>query len=238
MKRLSIIAAIFFLVCPAATQGQQAREVVALFVHQEGSRDVMDAVVWQEVLRDYQIECRLVSKAELDQEHLLDVHVVIVGAHTAERSEDKGVWWFNYWGDPQLVDAIAESELPVIGISMAGLSLFGQMDMPVGGGYFAHGSEQFFMFAEDASQYLESPFSIEKADVVKLSMRKQEMDGYYHPPVYVESIPQNMTDSSYYSVVRYRDYVVWGAGPDAGYLTETGKRLFANIVHTLAGSED
>ncbi len=234
MKRLSIIAIVLLFLADPSTQGQQARIVDALFVHQESSRGIVDAIVWQEVLREYQVECRLVSKADFGQEHFSGMHVIMVGARTADRPEDKGIPWFNYWGDPQLVDAIAESELPVIGISMGGLSLFGQMDIPVGGGYFAHGSEQLFTFAEHASEYLESPFSIEMIDQVELSTRKQWMDGYHLPPSYIESILQNVTDPSYYSVVRYRQYAVWGAGSDAGYLTEPGRRLFANITHKLA----
>ncbi len=235
MQRLAVIATLFLLAWPEATQGQPTRPVDALFVHQDSHRGLADAMVWQDTLRDYQIECRLVSKSELGQEHLLDAHIIIVGTNTAERSEDKSVPWFNYWGDSQLVDVIVESELPIIGISMAALSLFGQMDMPIGGGYYAHGGEQFFTFAEDASKYLESPFKIDKTDTLKLSTRPQQMDGYYHPPVYVESILQNVTNPSYYSVVRYENYVVWGAGADAGYLTESGRRLFANITHQLAG---
>ena len=37
-------------------------------------------------------------------------------------------------------------------------------------------------------------------------------------------------------MIRYKNYVVWGAGDNAGYLTESGRRLFANIVHRLANS--
>ena len=234
MKRRSTIATVFFfLVCPIM-QSQQVREVDVLFVHQKSSRGTADAVVWQEVLREYRINCRLFSKAEFGREHFEGMHMIIVGAHTAERPDGKEIPWYNYWGDPQLVDAIAESELPVIGISMGGLSLFGQMDLPVGGGYFGHGSEQFFTFAEHASEYLESPFSLKWAEQVELSTRKQWTDGYHLPPSYIESILQNVTNPSYYSVVRNEHYAVWGAGPDALYLTEPGRRLFANITHKLA----
>ena len=218
MKRLSVTAIVFLFLAGSSAQGQQARTVDALFVHHENSRGIADAVVWQEALREYQVECRLISKTEFDQEHLSGIDVIIVGARTADRSQDKKIPWFNYWGDPQLVYAIAESELPVIGISGGGLSLFGQMNMPVGGGYYAHGSEQLFTFAEHASEYLESPFSIERVDQVKLSTRKQGVDGYHLPPSYVESILQNVTDPSYYSVVRYKQYAVWGAGPTQGIL--------------------
>lgn len=237
MNRLPIFVLACLLVCPNA-KGQQTSQIDALFIYQDSSRGAADADVWQEMLREFQVECHLVSKADFNKKHLLGMQVIIVGAHSAERPKDKETPWFNYWGDPQLVVAIAESELPIIGISMAGISLFGQMDMPVGGGYFAHGSEQFFTFAEHASEYLRSPFSIEEVDQVQLSTRKQGMDGYHLPPSYIESILQNVTDASYYSVVRYKNYAVWGAGPDAGYLTETGRRLFANITHKLADSKE
>ena len=234
MKRLSVTAIVFFLACPVLAQS--AKRVDALFVHQDSSGGFADAAFWQEVLRDYQIECRLVSQQDLSEASLLDVDVILVGAYSAERPEDKSVRWYKYWGDPHLVDLIVESELPVLGISMGALSLFGQMDTPVGGGRYAHGSEQTFTFAEHASKYLESPFPIEKMAEVELSTRKQAADGYYHPPSYIESILQNVTNPAYYAVVRYENYVVWGAGPDPGYLTEPGKRLFANIAHHLADS--
>jgi len=236
MKRFLIILFVGLLAFSQATHGQEVRSVDALFVYQERSRDAIDAIAWQEVLRTYQIECRLVSRKQLSQEHLFDVDVVIVGPHTAERPEDKSIRWFKYWGEPWLVDAMAESELPVIGLSMAGLSLFGQMGLPVGGGYYGHVNERFFKFAEDAQEYLEAPFRIEAIGEVELSTREQQVDGYYNPPFYTESILRNATASFYYPVVRYKNYVVWGVGSDAGYLTDLGRRLFANILHKLAGS--
>ncbi len=236
MKRLAIIAIFCFLAFAEWAQGQQAKEVRAVFVHQESTRGFADAFAWQEILGDYQIACSLVSKTEFDREQLLDAQVIIVGAHSAERAEDKEIWWFNYWGDSQLVDVMVESGLPIIGLSMGGLSLFGQMDLPVGGGHYMHGSERFFTLAEYASEYLESPFEIEEADAVEISSHDQANDGYYHPPSYIDSILRNQTNSAYYSVVRYERFVLWGAGPDPGYLTESGRRLFANIAHKLAGS--
>ncbi len=236
MKRSAVVATLFFIIFAGWAQGQQTKEIRAVFVHQESTRGFADAVAWQEVLLDYQIACSLVSKAELGREDLLDAQVIIAGAQSAERPEDKTIRWFKYWGDPQLVDVLVESGLPIIGLSMGGLSLFGQMDLPVGGGYFMHGSERFFTFVEYGSEYLESPFEIEEAGAVEISSREQANDGYYHPPSYIDSILRNRTNSAYYSVVRYERFVVWGAGPDPGYLTESGRRLFANIVHKLAGS--
>ena len=238
MKRLLTLLLLFFPTTLAVAQEQESWAVDALFIHQDSSRGTADAMLWQEVLREYAVECRLISKSELGELGLgvfSDVEVVLVGAATAERPEDKDIRWFNYWGDPRLVDIIVASKLPILGLSNGGLTLFGQMGLPVGGGYFAHGTAQTFALAEDSHKYLRWPFEVDSEGPIEISTREQSMDGYYQAPSYIESILKQ-PDSAYYPVVRFQHYAVWGAGPDAGYLTESGRRLFTNIVHDLAHS--
>ena len=232
MNRKVITLVTMFLAIPAIAEVPDVQRIDALFVHQNDSRSVMDARVWQEMLREYLIDCHLVPKAEIEQAELYDADLLIIGPHSRERPEDDQVPWFNYWGDPKLVDFIARSELPVVGISMSGQALFGQMDLPVGGGYFAHGQGQTFELAEDTSKYLQWPFVIDPNNPIDISTREQGTDVYHQPPSYLESLLKK-PDSVYYPVVRYEDYVAWGAGSDPGYFTDEGKRLFANIVHIL-----
>lgn len=232
MNRIVITLMIVLLAIPAIAEVPDVQLIDALFVHQSTSRGVMDARVWQEVLRDYMIDCHLVPKTEIEQAALYDADLIIIGPHSREHPKDKQVPWYNYWGDPQLMDFIARSELPVVGISMSGQALFGQMDLPVGGGYFMHGKAQTFELAENARKYLQWPFVIDPNKPIEISTREQGTDGYHQPPSYVESLLKK-PDSVYYPVVRYKNYVVWGAGSDAGYFTDAGRRLFSNIVHVL-----
>ncbi len=232
MIRTLITLTLLFQAGPAMAEMPDVQMMNALFVHKDDSRSLMDARVWQEALRDYAIECHLVPMVEVEQAAIYEADLIIIGANSRERSKDEKVPWFNYWGDPQLVDFIARSELPIVGISMSGQALFGQMDLPLGGGHFAHNKGQVFELVESAEKYLEWPYVIDPNGPVVVSDRDQGMDGYYQPPSYVESILKQ-PDALYYPIVRYKQYVVWGAGSDAGYFTDVGRRLFANIVHVL-----
>lgn len=206
--------------------------VEVVLIHRSDEREQLDANAWKEMLAEYQIKCYLVAKDAVTSDSLVGKDVVIVAAHTSERSEDKEVPWFEYWGSPDAVELLKESELPILGVGDGAQCLFGQMGCSPGGGKYAHGRARECPLGPDVAKYLRGPAEITSTEQIQICKSEQPADAYHNPQPPMEKIL--LLQGAYYAVVRSKGYVMWGCGDQAEVLTENGRKLFANIVHDLA----
>lgn len=207
-----------------------------LFINRNHS-DIKNASKWMDILKDDDIKYKIVEKNFLSENDFDGMDVIIIGPNTAERPLNPSVKWYNYWGKQSIVNIISLSNIPVLGISFGGMCLFGQMNLPIGGGHFAHGNGKNFIVTDKGWDYLQKPHKIspQKGSILNVSSRAQSYDGFHKPPVFIEGIVQVPNSKDYFPIVRYKKYLVWGCGGSPKYLTQEGKKLFSNLVYSLAG---
>ena len=245
MKHL--IKIIILLVLVIATPYRTVADTIkVLFICSDSGSNSIDSR-WSNFLRDFQIECELVSKELLIEANFVDKDLIIVGPNTAEKPKNPNIKWFDYWGDQNKVNMIANSDLPILGISFGGMCLFGQMNLPLGGGHFAHGKATDFIITNSGWNYLKTSnnISVQTRNYLRISSKLQGYDGYYRPSANIEGIVQVADSKNYYPIVRYNNYIVWGCGSNPGYLTKEGKDLFVNLIcaltqtnHSIASDTD
>lgn len=216
-------------------QKTTAQSLKVLFICSDIASNSLDAQ-WSDILKDFKIECELIGKGYLTIESFIGKDLIIIGSGTADKPKSSNIKWFDYWGDQDKVDLITAAGLPILGISFGGMCLFGQMNLPIGGGHFAHGKGKTFLMTEAGKGYLRNPYIVVsgKKSILNLSSRDQGWDGMFKPPKSIEPIAQVIDSRNYFTIVRYKDFVVWGCGSNPKHLSNEGKGLFANIVHSLS----
>lgn len=233
------------------TEAQSLKSVRALLICRDQPLLREDAIAWQKMLKQHEIEALIVSKERLAASALSGIDLIIVGTGRIDRiryvstNVSEGVYRDtairpdpelgpDSWEESKVVKILSESGLPIIGIGENGYSLFHKLGFPTNTSLrsYSRGKTSTFKFAENSTEYLGSPFKIEEGQLA-FTNKEEDVASHYFPPPSMECILEDVNKPGYYPLARYQQYVSWYCGRDAQELSESGKKLFANIAYAL-----
>jgi hypothetical protein len=151
-----------------------------------------------------------------------------IGSGTADR-------WYNAWGDETSIASVNGSGIPVLGIGEGGMSYFGRLNFPIGGGHSWHGEETSIYIDDPDLLLFNYPNSISDREV-ELYREPSDYCGIYSPDVdnNILYIGREPDDLNHYPIISYKDkYILWCFEADTSYMTADGQSLFINIIDHL-----
>jgi hypothetical protein len=139
------------------------------------------------------------------------------------------------WSDPNTIVAIEDSNKPVVGLGDGGYDFFGMLGLSIGKPYGGHGSKNSIEVVDPNCSLFSSPYSIDipEDNILQLYTETNCIGIYLWPtiPETVTGFGREVNDVGYYPLVaEHNRYLLWGFTESPQKMTETGKKLFINVV--------
>jgi hypothetical protein len=189
---------------------------------------------FESLLESYGCSTTLLKPADVPTTSLDSYDLIIVANDT--QSEDT-------LSDPNTIAVIEDSNKPVVGLGDGGYDFFGVLGLSIGSPYGGHGSKNSIEVVDPNSSLFSTPYSIEIPEdrILQLYTETDHIGIYLWPtiPETVTVFGNEVNDVGYFPLLaEHNRYLLWGfeGPPDkpapsgAEGMTETGKRLFINVV--------
>ena len=168
----------------------------------------------------------LVTVASVSKTEYSPYELIVVGPDTGD------------WSSSRSVQAIADSELPILGLGSGGLKLFEQLRLSLTWGHSWIGNETAIHVVNPSHKMFNQPHTIEIPENGNIQIYNTTTHyGLYRPSLAsnVVLLGRETNDADHYPIVQEGKCIAWSfsAGPDQ--MTETGKRLFINTVSYATG---
>jgi hypothetical protein len=154
-----------------------------------------------------------------------DFELILIGPGTGDS---------DIWGPPDALNAIFESNKPVIGLGEGGYAFFGQLGLAIGFPNGWHGNETDVYAVEPGSEVWDEPYpiTIPQDQIVSIYTTTNQVGiDLPAPPDDVTLIGREINDSTHYSIVQQTwRYLLWGFDGPPDAMTPTGKDLFVNLL--------
>lgn len=156
-----------------------------------------------------------------------------------------GTGAYEFWVDSTsfgpLVDAINNSNKPVIGLGDGGYAFFGKLSLVIGWGGGAHGYDSSIVAHLPHHAIFTTPNMIvlPPDSVIQLYDSACPTVEIWLPtkPPDVEPIGNTPGDSIYYRIIQQKvRYILWGFSDSPGNMTPTGKQVFINVIDYMMKS--
>ena len=181
---------------------------------------------FKSLLETYGVTVTAFSVFNYEQVSLADYDLIIVaddiiGAEALE--------------DGRFIRAVEDSGRPVVGLGDGGYDFFGLLGLSIGNPYGGHGSRNGVRVVEPGYSLFSTPYTIEIPDdgILQLYTETDHVAIYLWPevPETITVIGSEPDHAGYYPLVmQHNRYLLWGFDETPQNMTETGKRLFINVV--------
>jgi hypothetical protein len=220
-KILLVATLIIITMVPMATAVETGIGLAYLY-----SDDTASAKYYTSLLVDSGYQADIVPLGKIADSDLSKYNVIIIGPDTT-------------WNDITSVDAIKNSNRPLIGLGEGGYELFGHIGLGSGYPNGWHGSENSIYVTDPSHEIFQEPNSIEIPDDGILQL--YESSG--HVGIYIPSASTEMTmlgretgnKEHYPLLLEDNKYIFWGFTASPESMTDNGKLLFINILAYMSG---
>jgi parallel beta-helix repeat protein len=180
---------------------------------------------YQSLLVTYGCSTDLVGVGEISTTALDSYDIIILGDDTGDLSE---------WSDIESVNAIENSDKPLMGLGEGGYAFFGQLELSIGWPNGMHGSDNRIKVLNPNHSIFITPYTIDVPEDMTLQLYTESN----YVPLYLFPVPETVTalgrdaDSfGYYPLaLEHNRYIFWGFSASPENMTEAGKHLFINLV--------
>jgi hypothetical protein len=145
------------------------------------------------------------------------------------------------WSDPNSIAVIENSTKPIIGLGDGGYDFFGLLGLSIGNPYGGHSSNNSIEVVDPNCSLFSTPYSIEipQDRALQLYTETKSIGIYLWPtvPETVTGFGHEVNDVGYFPLVaEHNRYMLWGFTESPQKMTETGKKLFINVVIRTANN--
>ncbi|UCF91532.1 MAG: hypothetical protein JSW39_25215 [Desulfobacterales bacterium] len=175
-------------------------------------------------------ETTLVSMSAVAGTDYSPYDLIIVGPDTGEGYE---------WGEPEAVEAVQDSALPILGLGYhGGTALFQEMGLSMNWGHGMLVTGDSLYVVDPEHPICHSPYAIEvpPSRIVQVLKTSSQHVGEFIGSLSDEAVLLGRAPEypDHYPLVQEGPHVLWGFPDYPDNLTHTGKALFINLVHHLA----
>lgn len=213
---LLVATMIISSIVPTATAVETGIEMAYLY-----SDDTTSAKHYTSLLVGSEYQADIVPLGKIADSDLSKYNVIIIGPDTT-------------WNDITSVDAIKNSNRPLIGLGEGGYELFGQLGLESGYPNGWHGSENSIYVVDASHAIFQKTNSINIPEDAILQL----YDSSGHVGIYIPSVSTGVTMlgretgniEHYPLLLEDNKYLFWGFTASPQSMTDTGKILFTNIL--------
>ena len=209
------------------TQGLFLPRVAYIFSHRIEPAESFDSL-----LETYGCSTTLFKLDDVPATSLDSYDLIIVADDTQSASA---------WYDPNTAATIENSTKPIIGLGDGGYDFFGLLGLSIGKPYGGHSSNNSIKVVDPNCSLFSTPYSIEipQDRVLQLYAETKNIGIYLWPtvPETVTVFGHEVNDVGYFPLVaEHNRYMLWGFTESPQKMTETGKKLFINVVIRTANN--
>lgn len=216
-----VVTLIIISIAPMAIAVESGTELVYVY-----SADTTSTKYYISLLEGSGYQADMVPLEKVADSDLSGYNVIIIGPDTT-------------WNDITSVDAIKNSNIPLIGLGEGGYELFGQLGLESGYPNGWHGSENSIYVVDTSHAVFQKPNSINIPEDAILQL----YDSSGHVGIYIPSVSTGMTmlgretgnTEHYPLLLEDNKYLFWGFTASPESMTDTGKNLFINILAYMSG---
>jgi len=180
------------------------------------------------------ISVDLVDMAGAETFDFTQVGAIIVGFDTCSGSP---------WGTPAAVSNVNGAGRPIFGLGEGGSRFFGELGLSIGYGstWWIFGTSIVVVDDTDPIWNFPNPTLVSTGDTVELCSLTGDVMSAYHPnPVPgMTRIGREVGDPDHYPLINEvlsgQCYTLWGFFRSPTYMTDLGKDVFVNALHTPCG---
>jgi hypothetical protein len=188
--------------------------------------DIIATLSFNSLLEMYGVAVTFISFNNFEQVSLTDYNLIIV-------ADD--ITWSQALEDDQFIGAVEDSGKPVIGLGDGGYDFFGELGLSIGNPYGGHGRKNGIRVVDPEYSLFSTPYQIDILDdqILQLYTETDHVAIYLWPevPETITVIGSEPDHAGYYPLVmQHNRYLLWGFDETPQNMTETGKRLFINVV--------
>jgi serine protease AprX len=145
------------------------------------------------------------------------------------------------WSDPNSIALIENSTKPIIGLGDGGYDFFGLLGLSIGNPNGGHSSKNSIEVVDPNCSLFSTPYSINipQDRALQLYTETKSIGIYFWPtvPETVTGFGHEVNDVGYFPLVAEQNrYLLWGFTESPQKMTETGKKLFINVVIRTANN--
>jgi len=188
--------------------------------------DAATAQDYKDLLENNGLATTLIPLADVSTTDLSVFKLLVVGPDTGAGGT---------WGDTATVNAIAQSGLPVIGLSEGGYAFFGKLGLAIGYPQGAHGTDTTMVVVDDSQTLYNNVYPIGATTGSPLTLYGSGTNTVYiyspKPPAGVVLIGRDPQSASHYPVIQQTyQYLLWGFQGGPTKMSTVGQQLFTNVA--------
>ncbi|MBD3215706.1 MAG: hypothetical protein GF311_24050 [Candidatus Lokiarchaeota archaeon] len=197
------------------------------------SNDDGTAPFYQEFLENNNYAVNLINFSDITTTNFDNFGLIIINPGSGEQGSN--------WGDSNAVNSIDNSNKPILGIGEdGGYAFFGELGLSIGypNGLTTSGDSLFV--PDNSSSIFNEPYRISNGtiQVYNSSVFEKRIHIGDSPPSNLTILTRSSQGSTYSSVLKEgNEYIYWGFEISPNHMTDTGKKLFLNLVYDLYSSQ-
>jgi len=143
------------------------------------------------------------------------------------------------WGTTAMVNALAQSGKPILGLGEGGYAFFGKTAPAIGNPNGWHGNENRSFVVDTLHEVWHHPYDIPFGrDRIVTAYEKTAHVGIQPParlPTDMTLIGREPADQTHYNLIQQTRYLLWGFQEGPAAMTTSGRQLFINVARHLTG---
>lgn len=201
------------------------------------STDPTNAYSYQTVLNSIGWQTTLIEMADVATTDFSPYDIILIGSNSGHTTD---------WGDATSVNAIVNSNKPILGFGEGGYAFFGKLSLNIGYANGGHGSGDNMFVVQPNHTIFNSPNSITIPgdSVIQLYSTTSPQVNIYVPSAIPEVtlLGRVPTLPHHYLILQEQtQYFLWGFDDSPSSMTQTGTDLFKNIIvyiSNISSTED